>query len=217
MEDQEVNQIASLIQDEYVLYLLRNGKDPISVLQFAETIGIEDQEFYAHFNNFKSVEKAVWKSFIDQTIEVLHNDSEYSTYSSREKSLAFFYTFIEVLKQNRSLVLFRLDDIFTKRTIPFFLSDFFKSYNQYMKELLTEAMENQEIVARPIISDQYIQAYKLLMGYIMKVWINDSSSEYQTTDAAIEKSVNLTFDLLQKGPLDAIIDFAKFAYQNKAF
>jgi hypothetical protein len=86
-----------------------------------------------------------------------------------------------------------------------------------MNEVIGEAIENQEIVSRPLVSEQYVQFYNLSVGYILKVWLNDSSKDYQVTDAAIEKSVNLVFDLLQKGPLDSMIDFAKFAYQNKAY
>ena len=50
-----------------------------------------------------------------------------------------------------------------------------------------------------------------------RVWANDDSKDYQITDAAIEKSVNLLFELMRKGPLDVAIEFAKFMYQNKAY
>ena len=53
--------------------------------------------------------------------------------------------------------------------------------------------------------------------YISRDWANDDSEEFQITDAAIEKSVNLIFELMRKGPVDLMIDFAKFAYQNKAY
>lgn len=217
-EEQEIQDIRSHIQEAYVLNLLRTGKNPISVLQFVEGINISEADFYEHFNSFKSIEKSVWHSFIIETIEVLENDSEYPSYSAREKTLAFYYTFIEVLKQNRSLVLYRLEGLnFLKGGIPFYLSDFFSEFKGYMNTIIHEGTENEEIIARPLITEQYVQVYKVLMGYLLKVWIGDSSENYQTTDAAIEKSVNLTFDLLQKGPLDSMIDFAKFAIQNKAF
>jgi hypothetical protein len=53
--------------------------------------------------------------------------------------------------------------------------------------------------------------------YVSRVWANDDSKDYQITDAAIEKSVNLLFELMRKGPLDMAIEFAKFMYQNKAY
>jgi hypothetical protein len=220
MSEQEENitiDISEKIKSEYIRFLLLNGKNPISVLQFTESISISENDFYAYFNSFKSIEKSVWKSLIIDTIEALNNDSEYPDYSAREKTLAFFYTFVEVLKMNRSFVLFKLENWTPAKSIPFFLSEFFKEFKEYMNEVIGEAIENQEIVSRPLVSEQYVQFYNLSIGYILKVWLSDSSKDYQVTDAAIEKSVNLVFDLLQKGPLDSMIDFAKFVYQNKAY
>jgi hypothetical protein len=39
-------------------------------------------------------------------------------------------------------------------------------------------------------------------------------ANFEKTDAAIEKSVNLAFDLIGKGILDNALDFGKFLYQN---
>ena len=49
----------------------------------------------------------------------------------------------------------------------------------------------------------------------MLFWKEDNSPGFEKTDAAIEKSVNLAFDLIGKGAVDSAIDFAKFMYQNK--
>ena len=205
------------IQSEYIRFLLLNGKDPISVLHFTESVGITEDEFYNHFNSFKSIEKSVWNSFIQDTVEVLNNDSEYESYSAREKTLAFFYTFIEILKKKRSFVLYRIGDWSPEKGFPFFLNDFYTEFGEYMNIVIGEAIDNQEILSRPVVSSQYVQFYKMSISYILKVWIGDSSNDYQVTDAAIEKSINLVYDMLQKGPLDGIIDFAKFIYQNKAY
>ena len=53
--------------------------------------------------------------------------------------------------------------------------------------------------------------------YITRVWTNDESEDFQVTDAAIEKSSALLFELMKSGPVDLLIDFLKFAYQNKAY
>lgn len=218
LDTENINtEITEHIQSEYIRFLLLNGKDPISVLHFTEAVGITEDVFYTHYNSFKATEKAIWQSLITETVNALHNDSEYESYSAREKTLAFFYTFIEVLKNNRSFVLFRLGDWSPEKGFPFYLADFFTEFGDYMDTIIGEAIDNQEILSRPIVSTQYVQFYKMSISYILKVWIGDSSSDYQVTDAAIEKSINLVYDILQKGPLDGIIDFAKFIYQNKAY
>jgi len=51
--------------------------------------------------------------------------------------------------------------------------------------------------------------------FVLNFWLNDDSAQFEKTDAAIEKAVHLSFDLMGKGPLDTMVDFAKFLYQNK--
>jgi hypothetical protein len=50
--------------------------------------------------------------------------------------------------------------------------------------------------------------------FILQFWAHDESANFEKTDAAIEKSVNLAFDLIGKGILDNALDFGKFLYQN---
>ena len=50
---------------------------------------------------------------------------------------------------------------------------------------------------------------------MLKFWKDDSSADFEKTDAAVEKSVNLAFDLIGKGAVDSVVDFAKFLYQTK--
>jgi hypothetical protein len=47
--------------------------------------------------------------------------------------------------------------------------------------------------------------------YVLK----DDSKDFEKTDAAIEKSVQLSFELIGKGVLDVAIDFGKFLFQNR--
>jgi hypothetical protein len=49
----------------------------------------------------------------------------------------------------------------------------------------------------------------------MDFWIKDNSKGFEATDAAIEKSVNLGFDLVGPGPLDSIIDFGRFLISQR--
>jgi hypothetical protein len=53
------------------------------------------------------------------------------------------------------------------------------------------------------------------MAFLLIFWKDDTSAGFEKTDAAIEKSVNLAFDLIGKGAVDSIFDFAKFLYQTK--
>ena len=85
------------------------------------------------------------------------------------------------------------------------------------KKFLTKGFESNEIVSRPLISSKYYEALWVQLLYVTRVWTIDESEDFQVTDAAIEKSSALLFELMKSGPVDLLIDFCKFAYQNKAY
>lgn len=51
--------------------------------------------------------------------------------------------------------------------------------------------------------------------FVVDYWIKDTSSGFEQTDAAIEKAVNLSFELLSESTLDRALDFVKFLWQSK--
>ena len=215
--ESEQQDITELIKSEYLKILLRTGQEPVTPFAFASELGIEEEDFFAKFNSFKALEKEIWGDIYGYVEAAISADEEYSGYTGREKTLSFFYTLAEVYKQNRSLVLFRLTDLPRHNTDPWFLQKFKHLYMEMMANLLSEAIETDEIMARPYVSDHYKDVLWIQVLYISRVWANDDSEDHQITDAAIEKSVNLIFELMRKGPVDLMVDFAKFAYQNKAY
>ena len=215
--ESEQQDITELIKSEYLKILLRTGQEPVTPFAFASELGIEEDDFFSRFNSFKALEKEIWLDIYDHVNAAISADEEYSTYTGREKTLSFFYTLVEVFKQNRSLVLFRLGSLPRHNTDPWFLEKFKLLYLDMMANLLSEAIESDEVMARPYVSDHYKDVLWIQALYISRVWANDDSEDHQITDAAIEKSVNLIFELMRKGPVDLMVDFAKFAYQNKAY
>ncbi len=206
-----------LIISEYQLYLLRNGEPPVTIFAFCENIGLQEDEFYNLFNSFKSLEKEIWASFFNEVKSSIENDQEYASFSTHEKILSFHYTLIELYKQNRSLVVLRFSELNYQHLRPWFLDHFHDQFKSWIEELLNEAFEKNEIVSRPFISAKYCEALWIQFLYITKVWLNDESDQFQISDAAIEKTGALIFELMKKGPVDLIVDFVKFAYQNKAY
>ena len=51
--------------------------------------------------------------------------------------------------------------------------------------------------------------------FLMRFWIEDRSPGFEKTDIAIEKSVRSVFDLFDNTPLDSIVDFGKFLWEEK--
>jgi AcrR family transcriptional regulator len=204
----------SKIQLAYIDYLLNHGERPPSVFKFVHDLGIKEEEFYTHFGSFDGLERQIWKGFIERSILRLQTDNAYSSFSIREKVLAFYYTFFEDLKLNRSFVLLQIDRQPKLELVPGFLKDLKDAYESHLEKLLAEGKAKGEIANRPYLDKTYPQMFWLQMGFLLTFWKKDNSPGFEQTDAAIEKSVNFAFDLIGKGAVDTAFDFAKFLVQT---
>ena len=203
------------IKSGYIEYILEHGSRPGSIFRFMKDLKIKEKTFYEHFNSFENVERTIWHDIFRQTVDAISSEQAYAEYSAREKLLSFFYTWIENLKANRSFILQSIPKRFKPELTPYYLTEVRNGFKEWIADLMLEAKETEEVVARPVISNRYDDAVWLQFLFILRFWIKDDSKGFEKTDAAIEKSVNLAFDLMGQGPLDAMIDFGKFLFQNK--
>ena len=204
------------LQVQYMEYLLLNEKNPTSIFAFCRSLKLNESDFYEHYNSFKALEGDIWKSWFDETMEVLNNDKAYPPYSIREKLLAFYYTWIEIITKHRSFVLLKFGEMREANINPDFLLPFKEAFRVYVQELMTEGKDTTEVADRPF-SNQYDKGFWIQFMFITRFWAKDDSKGFEKTDAIIEKMVNFSFDLVSKGPLDSFLDLAKFLYQNKKF
>jgi AcrR family transcriptional regulator len=218
------------IKEAYLDHLLEHGAPPPSVYQFTKRLKMPEATFYEHYNSFTSLERDVWRGFFDQALTQIQGDEVYREYSVREKLLAFYYTWIEVLKNNRSYVIFRthrmgLGDTARPdmmragasagRMNTDVLSRFKEGFIDFANELLMEGRETEEVVDRPLISRNYDEGLWRQVLFVLNFWVNDDSRNFERTDVAIEKAVNLSFDLFGRSALDSAVDFARFLYQRR--
>lgn len=203
------------IQDAFIKYLLTEGRTPPSVFAFAEELGMDEAEFYTFYSSFESVERAVWDELMKNTLKSLEEDPDYPDFSAREKLFSFFYTHLEVLKSKRSFVAMRWKQIAKSPKTPTSIKSYKEGFLKYAKQLITQAINNDEIKERAFISDQYYKALWYQLVFIVDFWIGDTSPDFEQSDAAVEKAVNLAFELLNESTIDRAIDFAKFIWQSR--
>lgn len=194
--------------------LLTEGKQPSSVFVFCQSMNITEDQFYEFYGSFEAVEKEIWKGYIDNVAGRLAGDTSYTAFSVREKILAFYFTLAEVLRGDRSFVLFCLKEWKNPAITPSFLQGFKKEFEAWLAPVLNEGKQSGEIAKRPMLDNRYDTLLWLHLLFILQFWSKDDSAGFENTDAAIEKSVNLAFDLIGKGVLDNAIDFGKFLYQK---
>jgi Tetracyclin repressor-like, C-terminal domain len=205
------------IKKAYIEYILEEGHQPASVFAFAKKLKMKENEFYQEFASFTIIESKIWVDFLEETIAKMESEPVFENYSAREKILSFYFTWIEVLKENRSYALkfFEKD----KRQLmkdANNLKDFKEAFKDYMDKIMIEGIENREIEQRPFISERYSSVIYAQALFITDFWIKDGSENFEKTDTLIEKSVNTAFDLMGKSPLDSMFDLAKFVFQNRA-
>lgn len=200
----------------YLNYVLENGSEPLSIYKFTKGIKMNEVDFYTHFTSFEAIKSAIWGKLFEDTIQNLESQGVFKEYSAREKLLGFLFTLVEELKKNRSYLMSLYGghkDM--KKLIPQEVKVFKDKFKDFANEIILEGKETEEIANRPLITERYDEALWLQVWFVFQFWLRDTSSSFEKTDAAIEKSVNLAFDLMGKSALDTFIDFAKFLYQNK--
>ena len=203
------------IRKKYIDYVLDKGEKPKSVHAFAKTLKMNESDFYNFYASFEAIEKDVWKSLFVETLEQLEADETYLTYAAKDKLLAFYYLWISKLRENRSYILtFRNENL---RSIPMNakgLDEFKNLFIKYAEQLVNEGIDAKEITERKFISDKYTYGFWLQTMFVLNYWVNDSSDNFEMTDAAVEKAVNLCFKLIGDSALDSVIDFGKFMLQK---
>lgn len=208
--------VRSTIIEAYKEYVLLNGTNPPSIFQFCKQLGITEAEFYEHFSNFEQVADAFWANVFQQVRDQLTQSEDYASFTARERFLTFYYAFFEEMKKHRSYALINLDDsLLSRMKDKGHLSEMKNQFKRWASRVLEDAMLNNEVASRSKLSDTYDSIFWWQMLFLINFWKKDRSPGFEKTDAAIEKSVNLAFDLIERNALDSAFDFGKFLFQNR--
>jgi hypothetical protein len=208
---------AEQIKTGYINYVLTNDEKPKSVYSFVKKLKISEIDFYGFFASFESIEKVIWVELTVETIDTLQQQEVWNQYSSREKILSFFYSYVEVLKKHRSFIIYTLKDSGSKLSTPKVLSGTKTIFENLAENIINEGLETGELADRKFFSKRYKDALWLQFAFILRFWISDDSAGFEKTDEAIEKGINVTFNLFQHSPIDNLLDYGKFLSRNGKF
>ncbi|MGB5227417.1 MAG: TetR family transcriptional regulator C-terminal domain-containing protein [Eudoraea sp.] len=199
----------------YMNYVLEHEAVPKSVFKFCKENKIKEEEFYKNFGSVKGIQKAIWDIFFENTMDLLSKNKEYQEFSSKDKMLTFFFTFFEMLKLNRSYVLFALNE----DKNPLKSIEQLKGLRNGIRNFTKELIEEDNSVKTSKISKHqpglFSEGAWVQFLFLLKFWMDDTSADFEKTDIAIEKSIKTIFDVFDNTPLDSIIDFGKFIYKEK--
>lgn len=199
----------------YMEYVLVNEKMPKSVYKFAMDNEMTEQDFYQFFGSFKGLRTAIWDKFFENSIQVMEQSKEYASFSNREKLLTFYYTFFEVLTANRSYVLY----VLREHESSLKNMEQLKGLRRKMKSYATALIEdgNREKSMQLFQQNEMIfsEGVWVQFLFLLKFWMDDNSPAFESTDVAIEKSVNTVFDLFDNTPLERVVDLGKFLWKER--
>lgn len=199
----------------YMDYVLENERTPKSVYKFCRENKLKEEVFYNFFGSFESLQKGIWEQFFKHTIKVLESSPEFSEFTNREKMLSFYYTFFEMLSANRSFVLFSLRQYESKLKNLEQLKGLRKQVKHFAQELIKEENEIKNLKVLKQSEAIFSEAAWIQLMFLMNFWMDDNSAKFESTDVAIEKSVNTVFDVFDNTPLERVIDFGKFLWKEK--
>ncbi len=210
------NDVQERIIKAYIDYVLMHGEEPASVYAFCKELDISESAFYAHFNDFGQIAEDFWVKQFTDTLDALRKDAEFEAFTVREKLLSLYYAFFEQVKVHRSFAVMSFkESIASLKRENRNLSKMKKEYKFWVKHLISEGLNEGEIAGRSRLTDTYDELFWIQFLFLLNFWKNDRSKNFERTDAAIEKTVNLSFDLIEKNALDSAVDFGKFIFQNR--
>lgn len=196
-------------------YVLEYGELPKTVYKFCKTNAIEESDFYLYFGSIDALKKGIWNTFYENTVNLIHKNDEYGAFTNRDKMLTFFYTFFEVLTLNRSYVLFVMENAQSPLKNLMQLKGLRKKVKEFGKEIISDGNENNHLKITKHNPQLFSEGVWLQTMFLLNFWKSDESAAFEKTDVAIEKSVNTIFDVFDNTPLENILDFGKFLYNEK--
>ncbi|AYL98850.1 TetR family transcriptional regulator C-terminal domain-containing protein [Mucilaginibacter celer] len=202
------------IQNAYIDYVLTEGEQPKSVYIFAKQNEMTEAEFYQFYGSFEAVEQGIWAELANKTLAEIRAQEVWGGYSAREKALSFFYGFFELLKGNRSFAVYSVKKQPKGFTTPKAFAPLKDIFEAFADDIMKEGIESTELSDRKYFSKKYKDALWIQFVFVLNFWINDSSANFEKTDEAIEKGINVTFDLFQRSPIDNLFEYGKFLVQN---
>ncbi len=208
---------AEEIKISYIDYVLTNGEPPKSVYNFAKKLKITEAAFYKIYGSFDAIEKGVWEDLTIATILKIKEQEVWPQYSAREKMLSFFYSFLELLKSKRSFIIYTLKKHPKRLTVPDVLTGAKSEFLSFSEDVINEGLDSGELTDRKFFSKRYKDALWLQFAFIINFWMDDDSKDFEKSDEAIEKGINVTFDLFQRSPIDNLFEYGKFLTRNGKF
>jgi AcrR family transcriptional regulator len=201
--------LRSTILEAFASHWSEEGAPPRSVARFCKGLGITEAVFFKHFPSLHAVEKAFWRHWIAGVILAIEEGDDWEEFSVRERYLAFLFALTQSATERRSLLLERFHDI-SPLAHPGALEGMREEFLEFARRLIEHGTDEGEIANRRGLNNLYPGILYVHFRWVIDQWIKDESEGFERTDAFIEKTVTLAFDLFRSQALDSAADLLRF-------
>ena len=197
------------IEAAYMHELKAEGRPPVSIFKLCQSLAISERDFFSEYASLEAVESHWWRGMVEQVIVAVESGPEWAQFTAKQRMLAFLFAFTTAALDHRSLLLLRLGQVSPMKSVPQWTA-LEQRYEAFAKDLLMHGRQQGEIVSRGPISAVYPRALRLLLRSVVAFHLKDESAKFERTDAFIEKSVAVLFDLMGRQVLDSGFDLFRF-------
>lgn len=197
------------IIERYRQTILETGSPPASVYVFARDLGISERDFFENFGSFEGLESRTWEEMVRETVQAVESGGEWAGFSAQQKLLTFYFAFCEKVLDHRSFFLARFPRL-RKGPPPPSLYGMSAAFTEFAEGIVDDGLGRGEFAVRGPLSKVYPMGF---FGHFLSVIdfnLSDSSAGFERTDAYIEKSVRLAFDVVGTQAVDSAFDLFRF-------
>ncbi|MEM8954178.1 MAG: hypothetical protein AAGD22_08515 [Verrucomicrobiota bacterium] len=205
------------LMGRYREHVLETGHPPASVYAFTKSFGASERDFFEQFASFDALESGIWRTAVDETVAKVQESDDWEGFTAQQKLLTFHFAFTDQILNHRSFFLARFPRTTDRPGWPSKqLHGMRDSFVPFAKSIVDTGMERSEIVCRGPLNRGYPQGLFLHFLTVVDFNLNDDSQGFERTDAFVEKSVRLAFDLIGTQAIDSAADLVRFLFRRKS-
>ncbi len=190
-------------------HVKERGARPESIAQFCRDGEIPESAGQTAFPTLDALESAFWSELVERVADAIAAGAEWPTFTARQQLLTFLFTFFEEALPYRAF----LDSRFGESGAlgrPEWLESFEARYEDFVAGVIAQGEAGGEIADRGCFARLYPVSFYQLFRATIDFHRKDESAKFERTDAYIEKTVNLAFELLRPNAFHAALDLLRF-------
>ncbi len=197
------------ILGRYEEHLREFGTRPESIFAFCKALEISEADFFRSYGSFDAVEEQFWQRMIEHVITSVTAGPEWSSFGARQQTLTFLFAFLEASLSVRSILLVRRE-AFRPLCRQVCLHGFAHAHKIFMQGVLAHGQDTNEIAERGALASIYPEVFFSHLLAVIDFHLADTSVRFERTDAFVEKTVNVAFDLIRTQAIDSAFDLVRF-------